>query len=40
MCGITGIALPRGERPDGGTLRAMTDTLAHRGPDEIGRAHV
>ena len=36
MCGITGIALPRGERPDGGTLRAMTDTLAHRGPDGDG----
>ena len=33
MCGITGIALPRGERPDDATLRSMTDTLAHRGPD-------
>lgn len=36
MCGITGIALPRGERPDEGVLRAMTDTLAHRGPDGDG----
>ena len=36
MCGITGIALPRGERPDEATLRAMTDTLAHRGPDGDG----
>jgi asparagine synthase (glutamine-hydrolysing) len=36
MCGITGLALPRGERPDEATLRAMTDTLAHRGPDGDG----
>ena len=36
MCGITGIALPHGRRPDEGTLRAMTDTLAHRGPDGDG----
>ncbi len=36
MCGITGIALPRGERPDDATLRSMTDTLAHRGPDGDG----
>jgi asparagine synthase (glutamine-hydrolysing) len=36
MCGITGIALPGGARPDEATLRAMTDTLAHRGPDGDG----
>jgi asparagine synthase (glutamine-hydrolysing) len=36
MCGITGIVLPQGARPDTLTLRAMTDTLVHRGPDGDG----
>ncbi len=36
MCGFTGIALPRGQRPDEATLRAMTATLVHRGPDGDG----
>ena len=36
MCGITGIALPGGARPDEATVRAMTDTLTHRGPDGDG----
>jgi asparagine synthase (glutamine-hydrolysing) len=36
MCGITGISLPRGQRPDERVLRAMTDTLSHRGPDGDG----
>lgn len=35
MCGITG-ALYRHQRPDEAVLRAMTDTLAHRGPDGDG----
>jgi asparagine synthase (glutamine-hydrolysing) len=34
MCGIVGVADFRaGGRPDPGLLAAMTDTLAHRGPD-------
>lgn len=36
MCGIVGIALPDGARPDAALLRAMSDTLAHRGPDGDG----
>ena len=36
MCGIVGIALPDGETPDPALLRAMADTLAHRGPDGDG----
>jgi asparagine synthase (glutamine-hydrolysing) len=36
MCGITGIALPGGERPNAAIVRAMTDALSHRGPDGDG----
>jgi asparagine synthase (glutamine-hydrolysing) len=36
VCGIVGIALPDGETPDPALLRAMADTLAHRGPDGDG----
>jgi asparagine synthase (glutamine-hydrolysing) len=37
MCGITGIVDSRGSRPiDGELLRAMNDSLYHRGPDEDG----
>lgn len=36
MCGIAGIVLPGGEVPDAARLRAMTDAIAHRGPDGDG----
>ncbi|MEZ4391014.1 MAG: asparagine synthase (glutamine-hydrolyzing) [Polyangiales bacterium] len=36
MCGVVGIALPEGAVPDPALLRAMADTLAHRGPDGDG----
>jgi asparagine synthase (glutamine-hydrolysing) len=38
VCGIVGIALAGGARPDPALLRAMSDTLAHRGPDGDGVA--
>lgn len=38
MCGITGIVLPGGQRPDRDTLAAMTARIAHRGPDGDGLA--
>ena len=38
MCGIAGVATTDGAAPDIGLLRAMTDTIAHRGPD--GEGHV
>jgi len=35
MCGIAGIQQRDGaSRPDPATLRAMTDTIVHRGPDD------
>jgi len=34
VCGITGILARRGERVDERVLAAMTDALAHRGPDD------
>ncbi|HET7457039.1 MAG TPA: asparagine synthase (glutamine-hydrolyzing) [Gemmatimonadaceae bacterium] len=35
MCGLAGmIAVGRGGRPDAATLRRMTATIAHRGPDD------
>lgn len=34
MCGITGIFSPDSGRAPQGLLRAMTDTLHHRGPDD------
>jgi len=36
MCGIAGIVLTPGERVDPDRIRAMTDALAHRGPDADG----
>src|SRR5215216_5229116 len=37
MCGIAGVATLAGRAPiDLGRLRAMTDSLLHRGPDETG----
>jgi asparagine synthase (glutamine-hydrolysing) len=36
MCGLAGLALRKGETPDGAVLRAMTGALAHRGPDGDG----
>ena len=36
MCGIAGIATADGSIPDRGLLKAMTDCLAHRGPDGDG----
>lgn len=36
MCGITGIMVPSGIDVDQTTLRAMTDEIAHRGPDGDG----
>ena len=47
MCGIAGILNLDGAPVDRGTLRAMTDAIAHRGPDgegfhvdrEIGLGH-
>jgi asparagine synthase (glutamine-hydrolysing) len=36
MCGITGIVLKSGERNIPGTVAAMTEALAHRGPDGEG----
>jgi asparagine synthase (glutamine-hydrolysing) len=37
MCGIAGVASIAGRPPiDLGRLRAMTDSLLHRGPDETG----
>ncbi len=36
MCGLCGFVLPRGHAPDQGVLDQMTDTLAHRGPDDRG----
>ena len=37
MCGIAGIAVARGEAPPTeGLIRAMCDTIVHRGPDEEG----
>ena len=38
MCGIAGIATADGSAPDIGLLRAMTDRIAHRGPD--GEGHI
>jgi asparagine synthase (glutamine-hydrolysing) len=36
MCGIAGIVTADGSTPDVRSLRAMTDTLVHRGPDGFG----
>ena len=36
MCGIAGLALKPGARPDPAVLDAMTRALAHRGPDGHG----
>lgn len=36
MCGIAGVVLPGDEVPDPDVVRAMTDALAHRGPDGHG----
>jgi asparagine synthase (glutamine-hydrolysing) len=36
MCGIAGIATADGSAPDVSLLKAMTDTLVHRGPDGEG----
>jgi asparagine synthase (glutamine-hydrolysing) len=36
MCGLAGIALPRGEHVDPVLLRRMNGTLLHRGPDGEG----
>ena len=36
MCGIAGICDTENEAVDPGLLRAMTETLAHRGPDDEG----
>ncbi len=36
MCGITGILAPAPDRPLEDLLRAMTDTITHRGPDDSG----
>lgn len=36
MCGITGIMVPSGIDVDQATVRAMTDEIAHRGPDGDG----
>ncbi len=36
MCGIAGIVPADGSTPDERLLRAMTDTLVHRGPDGFG----
>jgi len=38
MCGIAGIATADGSTPELGRVRAMTETLVHRGPD--GEGHV
>ena len=37
MCGIAGILHADGRPPSGQTLRAMTDQIAHRGPDGEGQ---
>ena len=37
MCGITGIFAPDGAPIDPARLQAMTDAIAHRGPDGSGR---
>ena len=38
MCGIAGIFNPDGANPvDGGILKAMADSMAHRGPDGDGQ---
>lgn len=36
MCGITGIILTAQARVDQGVLRRMTESIAHRGPDDDG----
>ncbi|WP_319541317.1 asparagine synthase (glutamine-hydrolyzing) [uncultured Pseudodesulfovibrio sp.] len=36
MCGICGLLNFTSERPDAGTLQAMTDSIRHRGPDGEG----
>jgi len=36
MCGIAGVFHPDGRQPDPSTLRRMTRSLVHRGPDEEG----
>jgi asparagine synthase (glutamine-hydrolysing) len=36
MCGIAGIALPQGGRPDRERLQRMAARMSHRGPDEEG----
>lgn len=36
MCGIFGIVLPSGEKPDHSLVQKATDTLRHRGPDSGG----
>ncbi|MBL8603957.1 MAG: asparagine synthase (glutamine-hydrolyzing) [Myxococcales bacterium] len=36
MCGISGVVLPHGQRPEGDVIAAMTARLAHRGPDGEG----
>ncbi len=36
MCGIAGALVPKGRRVKPGLLKAMTDVIAHRGPDGTG----
>ncbi len=36
MCGFAGFWSPRGDRGDAAILREMTDSIAHRGPDDEG----
>lgn len=41
MCGIAGIQECHGaNRPDPAVLRAMTDSIVHRGPDDEGHEHL
>lgn len=39
MCGIAGIVDYRGAGVDDDDVRAMTQTMAHRGPDDVGYHH-
>ena len=36
MCGIFGLVLPKGEKPDEVLVKTATDRLIHRGPDSGG----